>query len=64
VASTSDTERKTVTLPRMTFRYLEALSKKGTHGSNVAGVMATLIAQGIRQAIIEGFIQKIEDDSE
>jgi hypothetical protein len=64
MASASDTDRKTVTLPRMTFRYLEALSKKGTHGSNVAGVMATLIAQGVRQAIIEGFIQQIEEDSQ
>jgi hypothetical protein len=46
----------------MTVRYLEALKKKGTHGSDVAGVMTRLIEEGVRQAIREGFIQQMEDE--
>lgn len=55
------TERKTCTLSVMTIRYLEALVRKGTHGTSVPGVMTTLIEEGIRQTIRERFIQQIED---
>jgi hypothetical protein len=60
-ASGPDTERKQCTLSRGTIRYLEALSKKGTHGTSVPGVMAMLIEEGVRQAIREGFVRKFED---
>ncbi len=56
------TERKPCTLALETIRYLEALSKKGTHGRGVSKVMTTLIEQGVRQAIREGFIKQFEDD--
>jgi hypothetical protein len=62
MASPPDTERKTITLSRMTVRYLEAPKKKGTHGSDVAGVMTRLIEQGVQQAIEKGYIRLIEDD--
>jgi hypothetical protein len=59
----SDTERKQCTLSLVTIRYLEALSKKGTHGTSVPKVMSTLIEQGIRRAILEKFIKQFEDES-
>ena len=57
-----NTDRKSCTLAMVTIRYLEALSKKGTHGTGVSKVMTTLIEQGIRQAIREGFIKQFEDE--
>jgi hypothetical protein len=51
------TERKQCTLSLATIRYLELLSRKGTHGRGVSKVMTTLIEQGVRQAIREGFIK-------
>lgn len=41
-----------------TIRYLEKLSKGGTHGSSVPAVMTSLIEEGIRLAIKENFITK------
>ncbi len=54
-----DTERKACTLSVVTVRYLEALMKTGTHGTSVSKVMTTLIEQGVRQAIREGFIRQL-----
>lgn len=56
------TERKPCTLSLVTIRYLELLVKKGTHGTSVPKVMTTLIEQGVRQAIREGFIKQFDDD--
>ncbi len=56
------TERRPCTLAAETIRYLEALSKKGTHGRGVSKVMTTLIEQGVRRAIREGFIKQFDDD--
>jgi hypothetical protein len=53
--------RKKCTLSLATLRYLEALAKKGTHGSSVPKVMTTLIEQGVRRAIREDFIKKFDD---
>jgi hypothetical protein len=36
--------------------YLDQLSKHGTHGTSVPDVAKTLIEEGIRQAIKEGFL--------
>lgn len=57
-----DTERKSVTLLRITVRYLKALSKKGTYGPDVAGVMTRLIEQGIREALEKGHIPHFPND--
>ena len=38
--------------------YLEQLSKLGTHGTCVPDVAKTLIEDGIRQAIKEGFLKQ------
>jgi len=54
------TTRKSITLAESTIRYLEKLACKGTHGSTVTGVATTLVEEGVRLAIKEGFI-KIED---
>jgi len=55
-------ERKPCTLSVETIRYLEALAKKGTHGRDVPKVMTTLIEQGIRQAIHEGYIKLFDEE--
>jgi hypothetical protein len=57
------TDRKSCTLALETIRYLDALSKKGTHGRGVSKVMTTLIEQGVRRAIIEGFIKQFDDET-
>lgn len=62
MATPPDTERKTVTLGRLTVRYLEALSKKGLFGSDVGGVMTRLIEQGIRDALEKGHIRHFDDE--
>jgi hypothetical protein len=59
-----DTDRRKCTLSLVTIRYLEALSKKGTHGRGISGVMTTLIEQGVRQAIEKGYIKLIEDTAD
>jgi hypothetical protein len=58
-----ETERRTCTLSTRTVRYLEKLSKKGTHGRDVPKVMTSLIEEGVRQAIREGFIKAEEEES-
>ena len=49
----SGTKRIPCTLSLATIRYLEALSKKGTHGKGVSKVMTTLIEEGVRRAILD-----------
>jgi hypothetical protein len=58
----SGSKREQCTLDLMTLRYLDALSKKGTHGRGVSKVMTTLIEQGVRQAILDGFIKQFPDE--
>lgn len=50
------TTRKTFTLSEKTLSYLQELASLGTHGDNVTDVGKTLIEQGIRTAIEEGYI--------
>ena len=45
----------------MMIRYLETLSKKGTHGRGVSKVMTTLIEQGVRRAIEARYIELLDD---
>ena len=52
------TVRKNVTLASATVEYLEALAAKGTHGSDVPSIMRTMIEEGVRNALREGFIEK------
>jgi len=51
------TERKPITLAVATWDYLEQLSRLGTHGTSVPDVAKTLIEEGIRQAIKDGFLR-------
>jgi hypothetical protein len=39
-----------------THAFLEVLARKGTHGTNANDVAKSLIEQGIRDAIKEGFL--------
>jgi hypothetical protein len=39
-----------------THAFLEVLARKGTHGTNATDVAKSLIEQGIRDAIKEGFL--------
>lgn len=50
------TQRKTITFAVGTVEYLEQLASKGTHGNDVTNVIRTLVEEGIRSAIKEGFI--------
>lgn len=52
--------KKSCTLSPTTVRYLEKLKEVGTHGTTVSAVMARLIEEGVRRAIRQGFIQKLE----
>lgn len=52
----AETERRPITLAVATWGYLEKLSKQGTHGTSVTDVAKTLIEEGIRQAIKDGFL--------
>ena len=52
------TQQARCTLSGATIRYLEALTGTGTHGANVPQVMTTLIEQGVRRAMREGFLPK------
>ena len=47
-----------MTLAVATWEYLEQLSKLGTHGTSVPDVAKTLIEDGIRQAIKDGFLRR------
>lgn len=53
------TKRMTCTLGLATIRYLELLSREGTHGTDVPDVMKGLIEIGVRQAITEGWIRRL-----
>jgi hypothetical protein len=44
-----------------THHYLKELARRGTHGTSAPAVGRTLIEQGVRAAIRQGFI-KIKDD--
>jgi hypothetical protein len=54
----ADTDRRPITLAVATWDYLDQLSKLGTHGTSVPDVAKTLIEDGIRQAIKEGFLKQ------
>ena len=54
----ADTERRPITLALATWEYLDQLSKLGTHGTSVPDAAKTLIEEGIRQAIKEGFLKQ------
>ena len=56
----ADTERRPITLSQKTWEYLEELSKRGTHGTSVPDVAKSLIEEGIRQAVRDGFL-KLKD---
>jgi hypothetical protein len=59
----ADTERRPITLAVATWEYLEKLSKQGTHGTSVTDVAKTLIEEGIRQAIKDGFLNLRQEGS-
>jgi hypothetical protein len=63
VTESPDPARKQVkcTLSLVTIRYLVALSRRGTHGRGVSGVMTALIEQGVREAFEKGYIPLFED---
>jgi hypothetical protein len=54
----ADTDRRPLTLAVATWAYLDQLSKLGTHGTSVPDVAKTLIEEGIRQAIKDGFLKR------
>jgi hypothetical protein len=54
----ADTDRRPITLAVATWEYLDQLSKLGTHGTSVPDVTKTLIEEGIRQAIKDGFLRQ------
>ena len=54
----ADTDRRPVTLAVATWEFLDQLSKLGTHGTSVTDVAKTLIEEGIRQAIKDGFLKQ------
>jgi hypothetical protein len=56
MAGEKQTDRFQTTLSLRTLAYLDALAKKGTHGSSVPAVGRSLIEEGIRRAILERFI--------
>jgi hypothetical protein len=53
----ADTDRRPITLANTTWDYLDELSKRGTHGTSVPDVAKSLIEEGIRQAIKDGFLK-------
>lgn len=54
----TETVRKNVTLSTATICYLEDLAKAGTHGSDVVAIIRTMVEEGVRNAIRDGFIEK------
>jgi hypothetical protein len=54
----ADTDRRPITLAVTSWGYLEQLSKLGTHGTSIPDVAKTLIEEGIRQAIKDGFLKQ------
>ena len=59
------TSRKAITLAVATWRHLEVLATKGIHGTDVTGVAASLIEEGVRNAVRDGFLelQTVEPES-
>ena len=55
------TVRKTLTLSRQDYRYLEILAERGIHGSEWSGVARNFVEEGIRRAIKDGFVNLDED---
>ncbi len=51
-----NTDRLQVTLDLKTLEFLKVLGSKGTHGKDDKAAARTLIEQGIREAIREGFL--------
>jgi hypothetical protein len=51
-----DTDRLQVMLDLKTLDFLRVLGTKGTHGKDDKAAARTLIEQGIRQAIKDGFL--------
>lgn len=56
-----DPKRLYVTLATATIEYLEALSRRGTHGTSTPDVAKTFIEQGIRRAIKQRFLTLREE---
>ena len=56
-SSMADTDRRPITLAVASWDYLDQLSKHGTHGTSVPDVAKTLVEDGIRQAIKDGFLK-------
>lgn len=56
----ADTDRLQVSLSLKTHAFLALLVEKGTHGTSIPDVAKTLIEQGIRQAIRDGFLDAEE----
>ncbi len=54
----AETDRRPITLALATWDYLDQLSKLGTHGTSVPDAAKTLIEDGIRQAIKDGFLKQ------
>jgi anti-sigma regulatory factor (Ser/Thr protein kinase) len=52
----SQTTRMNVTFSVTTVEYLEELATKGTHGSDVVSAIRTMVEEGVRNAIRDGFI--------
>ena len=52
----AETERLQVSLALKTHAFLSKLVEKGTHGTSIPDVARTLIEQGIRQVIKDGFL--------
>lgn len=60
----ADTDRRAITLANATWAYLDELSELGTHGTTAPGVAATLIENGIREAIEKGYLKFKRRDEE
>ena len=58
LSAMADTDRRPITLAVATWEFLDQLSKLGTHGTSVPDVAKTLIEEGIRQAIKDGFLKQ------
>lgn len=54
----ADTDRRPITLAVATWEFLDQLSKLGTHGTSIPDVAKTLIEEGVRLAIKDGFIRQ------
>jgi hypothetical protein len=52
----TETLRWNVTLSAPIADYLKELAARGTHGSDVVAVIRTMVEEGVRRAIREGFI--------